>query len=75
MFFDKLTYRLHEIVSYVLVRTIRATEKGENMIIVNTSRKEFGVFQEYRKQTGKCYSFYPNDHIAGLGIYYIRMQL
>jgi predicted short-subunit dehydrogenase-like oxidoreductase (DUF2520 family) len=76
MLFDKLTYKLDEIVYYFLIRTIRATENGDNMIVVNTSSNdEFGVFQEYRKQTGKCYSFHPNDYIAGLGIYYIRMQL
>ena len=75
MLFDKLTYKLDDIVYYFLIRTIRATEKGDNMITVNTSSNEFGVLQEYRKQTGKCYSFHPNDYIAALGIYYIRMQL
>ena len=73
--FEELTYKLGELVQYFLIRTIRAKENGENMIVVNTSINEFGVFREYRRQTGKCYSFHPNDDIAGLGIYYIRMKL
>ena len=75
MLFEELTYNVEEIINYFLIRTIRAKEDGENMILVNTSSNELGVFHEYRRQTGKCYSFVPDDTIAGLGIYYIRMQL
>ena len=75
MLFDELTYTSSEIHKYFLIRTIRAKEDGTNMIVVNTSNNDLGIFKEYRRQTGKCYSFHPNDTIAALGIYYIRMQL
>ena len=77
MLFHESTYKLEEIVTYFLIRLIRNDASGKNMVLVDTSNQNdsANVFKEYRRQTGKCYSFHPNKLIASLGIYYIRMKL
>ena len=76
MLFDAATFTLGEMITYFLIRLIKAKDTGDNMILVNTSNQNGpSFFKEYRRQTGKCYSFHPDEHIAELGVYYIRIKL
>ena len=73
--FKDATYSLNELVRKVKVRHLDANDQGQFSEILVLEDNAKWVSEQYHRKFGRCYTFYPDENMQSLGIYYITLQL
>ena len=73
--FIDATYSLDELVRTIYIRYIDADKYGKfgEYLVLDENAK--WISENYHRYFGRCHTFYPDENMVALGIYYIRLEL
>ena len=79
--FKRATYGFDEIVKRIYVRFIKADkdgnvgEKGKTYVDIDLTGNFTSIKEQRHRGFGRCYTFYPEESIRDLGVYYLKAYL
>ena len=73
--FGDATYSFTEIVKRLKIRTIFDDRHGSNTFELDINKVEESITEQRHRVFGRCYTYYPEQRIRDLGIYYITTEL
>jgi hypothetical protein len=73
--FIDTTYSLNELVRKIRIRHLDADKHGKFSEILVLDEKAKWISENYHRSFGRCYTFYPDENMRNLGIYFMVLEL